>query len=263
LLGLVLLVPLAAPLDGQQQDHVRSGVASVRYSEGTAHGFLELRSNNDSLIAFGDLLQVPGDSGIESRMVFRFADGSTFEETTEFTQHQAFRMTSYHLVQHGPAFDADLDASLSAGGHYVVKSTSHKDKKAETFEGRLDLPEDTYNGLPVILAKNLRSGDTARVHLVAFTPKPQLIGLQISFVGTDSATLGSRTLATAHYVLKPQLGPLKAFFAKLLGKLPPDSHIWIITEDVPAFLRFEGPMYMGPVWRLSQTMPRPPTSSSH
>ena len=245
----------AAPLRAQDGTHPgRVGVA-VRYSEGTVHGFLELRTDQDRLLAHGDLLQVPGDSTIKSRMVFRFADTSVFEETTIFTQHQVFRMESYHLVERGPAFGADLDATLSRDGRYVVTSTSHKDGRVQRFAGQLDLPSDVYNGLPVVIAKNLRVGDTANVHLVAFTPKPRLIGLQIAFAGTDTVMLGAHPELTAHFVLKPQLGVLIAFFAKLLGKMPPDSHVWIVMDQVPTFVRFEGPMYSGPVWHLSLATP--------
>jgi hypothetical protein len=248
--------PFPAPtLTAQDQGHRREGPVPVRFSEGTVHGFLELRTDDDSLLAHGDLLQIPGDSGLESRMVFHLADGSLFDETTHFTQHQVFRLSYYRLIQTGPAFAVDLDAQLWADGRYEVKTTDHKDGKRDSYEGRLELPEDVSNGMPVILAKNLKPGDSATVHLVAFTPTPRLIGLQIGFAGTDSVRLGPRGEAVAHFVLKPQLGALTKFFAKLLGKLPPDSHLWIVTDRVPAFIRFRGPLYSGPVWRLSLTTP--------
>jgi hypothetical protein len=252
-----LWIATASPLQAQDDAHP----VTVRYSEGTVHGFLELRTDQDTPLAHGDLLQVPGDSTLESRMVFHFPDKSLFEETTVFTQHHVFRMESYHLVQRGPAFSADLDASLSRDGRYVVTSTSHKDGKVDRYDGQLDLPSDVSNGLPVVLARNLRVGDTATVHLVAFTPKPRLIGLQIAFASTDTVMLGAHAEPTAEFVLKPKLGALTAFFAKLLGKLPPDSHIWIVMDQVPTFMRFEGPMYSGPVWHLSMATPVWPKSA--
>lgn len=254
---------LAPSLMGLQADPPKTNLIPVRYSEGTVHGFLELRAENDSVIAHGDLLQVPGDSGLQSKLVLHFKDKSYFEETVEYTQHQVFRMQSYRLVQRGPAFAQDLDASLSIDGNYRLRTVSHKDGKEEHDEGRLDLPEDTYNGLPVVLAKNLRRGDTALVHLVAFTPKPRLIGLEISFVTTSAVMLGDRAEETTHFRLKPKLGALTGLFAKLLGRLPPDSHIWVVTESVPAFIHFKGPLYTGPSWQLSLTTPvwprRPPS----
>jgi hypothetical protein len=253
-----LLAVLATPLHAQGGSRQDEHAVPVRYSQGTEHAFLELRTEQDSLLAQGDLLQVPGDSSIETRMILRFVDQSVFEETTNFTQHQVFRMESYHIVQRGPAFSADVDATLSRDGRYAVTNTDHDDGKTERYAGRLDLPSDIYNGLAVVIAMNLRSGDTANVHLVAFTPKPRLIGLQIAFAGTDTVMLGTHPEPTAHFVLKPQLGSLTTFFAKLLGKLPPNGHVWIVMDQVPAFIRFEGPMYLGPVWRLSLTTPTRP-----
>ncbi len=251
----------AAPVEpalGQSQD--AQGLIRVRYSEGTVHGFLELRDTADRLIAHGDLLQVPGDSTIESRMVFRFTDGSSFEETTVFSQHRVFRMEHYHLVQRGPAFEADLDATLGRGGRYVVITTSHGDGKVERDEGQLDLPDDVYDGMPVLIAKNLRKDETVTVHLVAFTPKPRLIGLRISHAGTDTVMRGDHAEPVAHLVLSPQLGALTGFFASLLGKHPPDSDVWVVTAPVPAFVRFEGPLYTGAVWRLMLVAPTWPSA---
>jgi len=55
------------------------------------------------------------------------------------------------------------------------------------------------------------------------------------------------------------LGIWLKFFASLLGRMPPDNHVWIVTTDVPAFVKFEGQLYMnGPVWRIELTTPRWP-----
>ena len=32
-------------------------------------------------------------------------------------------------------------------------------------------------------------------------------------------------------------------------------HTWIVFEDSPAFVRYEGPMYSGPVWRIDMASP--------
>src|SRR5882762_4756069 len=79
-----------------------------------------------TVLAHGDLLQIPHDSDIESRLVFHFNDSSDFRETVTFSQHGVFRLETYHLVQRGKAFTADLDVTLSGNGDYVVQTTSHK-----------------------------------------------------------------------------------------------------------------------------------------
>ena len=227
----------------------------VRYAEGMVHGFLHLSTAGGRPLADGDLLQIPRERHIESRMVFRFADSSYFDERVTFTQHDVFRMLSYHLVQRGPAFERDLDARLEANGHYIVKATSHDDGKTETHEDTLDLPSDVANGLPIVLLKNLKAGESHTVHLVAFTPKPRLIGLELTPLERGHVMVGKRREATTEYALKPKLGFITGIFAALLGKTPPDSHVWIVTETVPAFVKFEGPLYMGPVWRIELVAP--------
>ena len=85
---------------------------SVRFVEGVTHGFLVLRTVNGELIASGDLLQVQRGGQVQSRMVFRFKDGSVYDETVVFTQERVFTMQSYHLVYRGPAFTEDTEISL-------------------------------------------------------------------------------------------------------------------------------------------------------
>jgi len=253
---LLLLLLAGTPALAQERPRFREGPVAVRFSEGSTHGFLELRADNDSVIGSGTLLQVPKDKYIESRLLLSFHDGSRFEETTRYTQHSTFRLVWYRLVQKGPAFERDLDATLDVSGKWTVKTTSHKDGEADSSSGQLELPADISNGMPLVLAKNLRAGDTNDVHVVAFTPKPQLIGLRVASAGRDSVLFGGNRLAVAHYLLKPRVGGVKGVLGKLLGKIPPDSEMWIVTEDVPTFLAFRGPMYTGPVWRLRLAAPR-------
>jgi hypothetical protein len=212
---------------------------SVRWAEGTVHGFVELRTQAGALLAHGDLLQIPRDSDIESRLVFHFTDSSDFRETVSFSQHGVFRLETYHLIQSGKAFAADLDVTLSGNGDYVVKSTSHKNGKQQQYTGRLELPSDTYNGMIPIIGKNVDRKAGRTVHIVAFTPKP--IVLPLAFVPAESEP------GVVRFTLKPKLSTVQR---------PPDSHLWILTDEVPTFVRFEGPMYSGPVWRVDLTSPR-------
>jgi hypothetical protein len=164
-------------------------------------------------------------------------------------------MKSYHLVQTGEAFENDLDATLSATGAYVVKTKSHKDGKEEVLTGTLNLPADTYDGMAITIAKNLRPGASETVHIVAFTPSPRIIALELAPVGTEHVLLGSHKEAVSHIALKPHLGTILRFFARLKGQSPPDSDLWIDTEELPAFVKFQGPMYFGPVWRITLFTP--------
>jgi hypothetical protein len=230
----------------------------VRFVEGTVHGFLVLEDSAGALLAQGDLLQVVRGGVVESRMVFRFSDGSSYDETVTFTQDRVFVLQSYHQVLHGPAYTADLEIWVErTGGKYRVTTKSHKDGREKTIEGRLDLPADVYNGMAITVAKNLAEGERATVHYIAFTPEPRMIQLAFRPAGSVAARLGPVSEHAVHYVLEPRLGTWVTLFATLLGRMPPDEHIWIVTDDVPAFGRFQGPLYVGgPVWRIELTSPR-------
>jgi hypothetical protein len=67
--------------------------------------------------------------------------------------------------------------------------------------------------------------------------------------------LGQHTETAVKFALKPRLGAVLHLGAKLTGKAPPDSYVWIVTDDVPAFVRSEGPLYSGPVWRIALASP--------
>ncbi len=232
----------------------------VRFPEGVTHGFLVLRTVDGVFIASGDLLQAGRGGKVESRMVFRFKDGSVFDETVVFTQQRVFAMQSYHLVQRGPAFPEDTEISLQrASGKYRVKTKAREDGREEVLDGKLDLPPDVYNGMVLTVAKNLPKGVSETVHIVAFTPKPLLIKLKLAPVGENKVLVGELAKTATHYVFEPQPGMWLTLFATLLGRMPPDYHVWVVTDEVPAFVRFDGPLYTtGPVWRIELTSPRWP-----
>jgi len=54
-----------------------------------------------------------------------------------------------------------------------------------------------------------------------------------------------------HYVLKAEIGGVAGFFAPLVGRQPPDSHVWIAGGNPPIYLRSDQPFYVGgPLWRM-------------
>lgn len=61
-------------------------------------------------------------------------------------------------------------------------------------------------------------------------------------------------MKTKRSLVKLKIGGLAGVIASLVGKSPPDLRYWLVTGDVPAFVRFEGAMFLnGPVWRVEMT----------
>ena len=236
----------------------------VRYTEGVVHGFLVLRALNGQILADGDLNQEARGDRVTTKLVFRFRDGSFSEETAVFTQGRDFQLVTDHLVQRGPAFPYAIDMSIDRSRQHVTVRYVEDDGKEKIADERMDLPPDLANGLIPILLKNLPSGaKAATLSIVAATPKPRLLKVAISRAGEDSFANGHSRYAASHFVLKADLGGISGVVAPLLGKQPPDSHVWILGGDAPAFLKSEAPLYPGgPPWRVELTRPTWPRTIS-
>jgi hypothetical protein len=227
----------------------------VRFPEGITHGFLALRTTDGKTIARGDLLQLLREGKVESRVVFHFNDGSLHDEVAVFSQDKVFTMLSYHIVQKGPSFPWDIDAAVESSGAYTV--TYRKPKSApETVKGDLDLPPDVYNGMVTHMVKNLAGGKRETIHVVAFSPKPRVVELEVFPVGKSQVSVEGTPRTIVEYTMKPDLGGLLERLSKLVGQHPPDFHCWITDGEIPAFVRFEGPFYFKtPIWRIELVAP--------
>lgn len=229
----------------------------VRYPQGSEHGFVALRTLEGALLATGDVTQAVHGSRVTSRLTLHFRDGSLDDETTVFTQRGVFRLISDHHIQGGPSFPEPIDVLIDAVTGQV---TSHT-KDGTIRRDHLDLPPDTSNGLPPNLLMNiLPSTPETKLAFVAPTAKPRLIHVSIKPAGKTRFTVGSTAREAIDFVLHVEIGGVKGVIAPLVGKQPPDYHIWILGGAFPAFIREEGPLYEGgPIWRiepLSPTFPK-------
>jgi len=229
---------------------------AVRFAEGLVHGFLSLRTLDGSLVANGDLLQAARGDRVTARLVFRFKDGSLSDETAVYSQRGRFRLLTDHLVQKGPSFSKPLEAAIDAStGQVTVRYQDDGKEKTETEH--FELPPDLANGMILTLLKNVRSdAPPSTLSMVAFTPKPRLVKLAVSVAGEDRLATGSVVRKATHYVVKIEIGGLTGLIAPLVGKQPPDSHVWVLGGEAPAFVKSEAPMFLGgPIWRIELVSP--------
>lgn len=230
---------------------------TVRHVEGTLHGFLTLSSQDGKLLAVGDLTQTAHGSRITSRLVFRFKDGSLDDETTVFSQQKAFRLISDHHIQKGPFFPHPIDLLIDArSGQVRVRSTG-KDGTPEVSSQHLDLPPDLANGLLLSIAKNLPpDAPETKLPFIVATPKLRVITLRILSAGEEPFTIAGSRRKAMRYDLKVELGGVTGVVAPIIGKQPPDLHIWILGGDAPAFVKEEGFTYEGgPILTIQLTSP--------
>jgi hypothetical protein len=260
-LGLLALVLCCAAVC--QTSAVSAGSFGVRYVEGQIRAFLTLRTLDGALIADGDLTQASHGGAVTSRLVFHFKDGSLQDETTVFSQKGSFHILSDHLVQKGPAFKRQLDLSLNGSTGQVTVHYKDADGKDKMADARLELPPDLANGiLPILLMNSAPGAQSATASMVVATPKPEVVKLAVSAEGEDWFLTGGARHKATRYVVKVEIGGVRGVVAPMVGKQPPDIHVWILGGSSPAIVKSEGPLCEGcPIWRMELVSPVWPESS--
>lgn len=230
----------------------------VRHVEGLTHGFLVLRDLSGKIIAHGELDEVlnPADGVVTNDVRFSFEDGSFYEEVTKFTQRRQFRLVHDKIVQKGPSFkqhgETEIDA---AAGSISVRTT--EDGKEKVTNKHMNFPTDLSNGMLPVLLKNLVPTKTeTTVSMVSTSSSPRIVQLHIFPEEEKTLKFGALPSKTLHYVLKVKIGGLAGTIAPLVGKQPPDIHMWVTATAAPTFLQSEGPLSEGnPVWRIQISAP--------
>jgi hypothetical protein len=182
------------------------------------------------------------------------------DETAVFSQRGHFKLMTDHLIQKGRTFKQPLDMKIDvASGAVTVQYTDDHGQPKHDVE-HIELPDDLANGLIITLLKNVQpTALPPSVGYIAATPKPRLVKLELNVAGSDTFKLAGITRRATHFVLKVKVGGLTGVVADWLGKVPPDSLVWVLEGDAPTFVRSETPLFMGgpvvrtelvsPVWR--------------
>lgn len=251
-----------------QPSILNSEQVPVHHIEGVTFGFLVLRNLDGEPIAYGQLQQVVKQKGelkdneekelLVGDLQFHFKDGSFYEEITKFTQHGKFRLVSDEVEQKGPSFKQSSKSWIDARTGMITVRTIEKGKEKTTTK-HLDLPDDVANGLLFILLKNVNpSAPQTTVSYVAAFPKPRIVKWIISPGPEKTITFGFVSLKAQHYIVKTKIGGAAGIIAPLMGKLPPDLHVWLVKSEAPTFVEYEGPISEdSPVWRIEMTAPEP------
>jgi hypothetical protein len=234
---------------------------SVRYHQGTFHGFLELRSDAGQVLASGDSTQVVHNGLITARTLFTFKDGSIDDETTVYTQGRTFRLLTDRHIQRGPAFPHPMDVLVDTRTSQVTVRTTDKDGKEQVDTSHPKLPADLANGMVPLLLENLPpnfppTNQTTTVSMVVAAPKPRIVKLIVSNVGEDACSLAGVPRKAIHYTIRIDLGGIAAIVAPIIDKQPPNIQIWVIGGPAPTFAREIGPLYPeGPIATIQLASP--------
>jgi hypothetical protein len=234
-----------------------AGQVAVQHTEGLLHGFLVLRTLDGNPLAHGDLTQEAHGNRVTTHLAFRFKDGSVRDEAAVYSQFRTFRLLQYHLVQKGPSFPQSEDVSIDVPAGQVTVHYTDDDGKERVKTERMRLPADLANGMLFTLLKNMPAkSQEMKASMIVTTPKPRLVKLAISAQGTDICVIGEDKRKARHYQVRIEIGGISGLVAPLVGKQPPDIHIWILAGRAPAFVKSTGPFYSrGPAWQIELESP--------
>jgi hypothetical protein len=230
----------------------------VRHNEGVTLGFLVLRNPEGEALAYGDWKQVvKADGLVVGELRFEFKDGSLYDEITKYTQRGKFRLVSDQVVQKGPSFKEQTDSWIDVHTGKITVRMNEKGKETTTTK-HLDLPEDVANGLLFVLLKNVDPSTETTVSFVAASTKPRVVKWNIVPGPEKTIKIGLMTQKAQHYIVKTKIEGPAGIVAPLIGKQPPDIHIWLVKSEAPTFVEFEGPLSQdSPVWRIELASPEP------
>jgi hypothetical protein len=233
----------------------------VRNPEGVTHGLLVLRTLKGRQLASGELIQVVRGNRVTSRLLFHFPDGSVHDETSVFMQRRRFRLLTYHLVQKGGAFKQPIEVAIERASGRVTVHTVNEEGERKVHVEKMKLPDDLANGMILTLLKNISpQSPSTTVSMVAAASKPRLVKLIITPSHLDAFASAGTGRQALHYVVKVDIPGVVGIIAPLIGKQPPDSHVWILGGEAPAFMKSESPLFAeGPLWRMELVSPVWPT----
>ena len=83
-----------------------------------------------------------------------------------------------------------------------------------------------------------------------------MVKLAIAKGGEDRFKVGGHSYKAVKYDVKVHLGGVAGAVAPMIGKQPPDSHVWVTESKVPAIIRIDSALYTdGPIWSVQFASP--------
>lgn len=237
---------------------------AVSHSQGILRGFLIVRSEDGEAIAAGGLSQIARGERVTVHTELHFKDGSLQDETTVYSQRGRLALVSDHMIQRGPQFKRPMDMTVDRASGRVTVNYTDDDGNSKTATETMSLPLDLANGIVPTLLQEVAAG-TPKIlaSMVVAAPKPRLVKLTITPQGEDSFSVGAMSYQAIRYDVHIDIGGVAGVVAPMVGKQPPDSHVWIAQGEAPILVKSEGPLFEGgPIWRIELASPVWPKGGS-
>jgi hypothetical protein len=234
----------------------------VRHLQGFVHGFLVVRDTNDKILGSGEIQQIPKGSRVTLTMALQFRDGSRYEETSVYSQKATYELLSYRLIEKGPSFKVPTTLSLDrADGRVTITYVEKGKEKTQTEQ--IKIPDDLVNGILPLMISEASPKSELDLSMLVSTPKARIVKLKVVPEGQDTFSIGGSLSSATRYSVKVELGPVTETVAKVVGKEPPPTYVWVSAGSAGVFLKSEGALFEdGPIWRIELASPSWPVTKS-
>lgn len=188
-------VPDTRPLsqsDAEARSYTTACPNPEQEGGGAFGGFLALRTLDGTRLADGEMTKVAEGDRVTGHLIFRFKDGSVYDDTTIFTQRGVFRLLSDYLLERGPSFKQEMETLVEASSGQITVRYKDKVGKEKVLKEQHQLPPDVANGLLFTLVKHIQlKVPRTTVSIVATTPKPRVVKLEIVPEGETTIESGN------------------------------------------------------------------------
>lgn len=221
---------------------VLSVSATAVADSSAAHGFPALRDKHGKTLADGEYTQWTERGRLHVKVVYRFPDGRRIEEKAILREdpvaqdYWSWTETRDKVVLR--RFTVDLRTGEARGEK--LEEDGDRERWSKTHD---DVePGKTFAGIGFAAAivanrKRLVAGDDVRLQVAAFTPKPRLVDVELTYRGIDTLRMGGRKLRGERYVIHPKVPDIAELFVDA-----PDTTLWMTYPPPTTFLRMEGPL---------------------
>ncbi len=158
-------------------------------------------------------------------LVVRTQDGQMIAEGDLSQAAHGDRVTSRMTFRFKDRSVEDETTIFSERGTFRLVR-DHVLQKGPAFKHPMETSIDAMTGQVVVHY-------TDDVHLV-ITPQ-----------GEESFSTGISKHKAIDYDVKVEIGGAAGLVARLLGKQPPDTHVWVLLGEAPTSVGLEGPFYEG------------------
>jgi hypothetical protein len=208
---------------------------------GAAHGYPALRDLDGKKLADAEFMQWVQDDRLHVRLIYRFKDGRRIEEKAVLRQQPELIQEEWSWRESKGEevlreFAVNFGAKTATAQKREKNELKHWEEKVEVEPGK------TFAGFGFTVAiqnlrKRLLAKERIELKAISFTPKPQLVAVQISHAGVDRMEMSGRHVKGDHFVAHPDLPAVVKIFVHA-----PDTQIWLTNPAPPGFLRWEGPL---------------------